>query len=139
MNALSFFFGFLFLVPFVQLNAQEASTSRTISAADQLALQKSEVDNFQNQLYRFQTALEDLDQETVATMAQVLVELMEEECQQNSSNTVEIAEQKKSLLKTVKDYSFSQTDMGDISFKEVIKSFKEFHAILKDEIEPLKD
>jgi hypothetical protein len=139
MNALSFFFGFLFLTSFVQLNAQEVSTKRSISFDDRLAIAKSKADNFKHQLYRFETALEDLDQESVNELAHGLVHLMQEECDQMSAKPGASSEQKNTLLKVVSEHDFLLENVDRKPFQDAVKAFKDFHALMEDDLKNLED
>lgn len=127
---------FFVLGLFVKTNAQEASTIRPISTLDKISLQKGEIKDFENQLYRLNTAIEDGDQENAEIIYGILGKLMKKETEGDVSSASELKKEKV-------DKSDSISPILNLSDKKAtsknIDALKAFLELMKQELELLKD
>ena len=121
--------GFLFLS--INLNAQQAPMPRQISDTDQLSISKGRTENFGRQIYRFQTALEDNDRESMANMKTALVLLMKNECDGPVENSTK---EQKRLLREFEKLDLNAEDSELQLFNEAKDILEDFFKLMKDKV-----
>lgn len=140
MKTRQFFLSFFCLCLTIAIQAQNRTFERTISKADQMAIQQGEVDAFEYQLTRFTAAVQEEDVESANVMHQVLFQIIDVELQQaekmteKSRTATDRLEQQQEIADALRNWEFSSEEQNE----EALRQFSDFAKLMKAEVEELK-
>ncbi len=135
---LCFLFSFSF---FITVQAQETTAVRQPDATTIQKQRDGEVLGFQYSLRRFETALKEKDQQSVIDLKGDLVTamakrvaLMETEYSSDKSQKDQLNKQKE-ILKTIKEYSFSNIDKNQDEAITYLRKLQQFAILMESNFE----